>query len=121
MREDSGFTLIEALVALVVLAFGAVALLGAVEAHVRRIDALEASATASWVAENTLVGLRLAGAAASTAPGETEMLGRAWRVAISTRPTDDPDLLAVRVAVTAETEDAPGAILDGFLDTGAAR
>ncbi len=118
MRADSGFTLIEALVALVVLAFAAVALLGAVEAHVRRIDALEASATANWVAENALAELRLAGAA-STASVETEMLGREWRVAISTRPTDDPDLLGVRVAVTAEAEDAPGAILDGFLDTGA--
>lgn len=119
--REGGFTLIEALVALVILAVGATALLGAVEAHVRRVAALEASAAANWVAANALAETRLAGGAVSAAPREETMLGRAWRVETAAAPTDDPDLVALRVTVTSVDSDAPGAILDGFVDIGAPR
>ena len=55
MRRDDGFTLIETLVALAVLATGAVALLGVVEDHTGRIAGLEDRVTLRWVAENRLV------------------------------------------------------------------
>ena len=54
MRRDDGFTLIETLVALAVLATGAVALLGVVEDHTGRIAGLEDRVTLRWVAENRL-------------------------------------------------------------------
>ena len=56
---EDGFTLIETLVALVVLATSGVALLGATEAHIARIGALETRAAAQWVAENYLAEVKL--------------------------------------------------------------
>ena len=57
--NDAGFTLIEALVAMVVLALGAVSLLAATEGHTARITAITDRTTARWVAENRLTELRL--------------------------------------------------------------
>ncbi len=59
MRRDDGFTLIETLVALAVLATGAVALLGVVEDHTGRIAGLEDRVTLRWVAENRLAARHL--------------------------------------------------------------
>ena len=56
-RGDAGFTLVETLVALAVLAMAAMALLGATQAHIRNIAALEARAAAQWAAENHLAEL----------------------------------------------------------------
>ena len=54
---EAGFTLIETLVALAILAMSAMALLSATEAHIRTIAALETRAAAQWVAENHLAEL----------------------------------------------------------------
>ncbi|KKK60035.1 hypothetical protein LCGC14_3028410, partial [marine sediment metagenome] len=51
---EAGFTLIEALVAMAVLATSAVSLLAAVETHIGRISELERRTAARWVAENAL-------------------------------------------------------------------
>ena len=56
---EAGFTLIEALVALAILAMSAVALLSATEAHVARIGDLEARALAQLAAENHLAEIEL--------------------------------------------------------------
>ncbi|SLN12958.1 hypothetical protein ROJ8625_00379 [Roseivivax jejudonensis] len=56
---DAGFTLIEALVAMTVLGFGAVTLLTAAERHAAETRGLADRIVARWVAENALVTTQL--------------------------------------------------------------
>ena len=112
-REDeAGFSLIEALVALAVLAIATVGLMRTVESHIDSTRAMERRTTAMWVAENRLAELE------ARAPGreQVEMLGQQWRVAVARRRTDDPEIERVRVEVFAGTEKSALASLDGFVD-----
>lgn len=121
MRDDSGFSLIEALVALVILAFASVALLRAGEAHIVRIGDLEARAIAGWVAENRLAEIALAPGRSGLLPPEVGMLGRSWRIEQTLEPTDDPEL--ARVTLTIREARGHGAVarLVGFADQGSGR
>jgi general secretion pathway protein I len=110
--DDDGFSLIEALVALAVLAIATVGLMRAVEAHIDSTRAMERRTTAMWVAENRLAELE-AGAPGSD---QVEMMGQSWRVAVDRRGTDDPEIERVRVQVFAGQEKSALASLDGFVD-----
>lgn len=112
MTHDDGFSLIEALVALAVLAIATVGLVGAVEGHIDSTRGLERRSAAMWVAENRLAELRV-GAPISR---DVTMLGQRWRVAVDQRATDDPEIARVRVEVFADADKAATAALDGFVD-----
>lgn len=114
--EEAGFSLIEALVALLVLAIAAAGLTRAAEAHVDSIRSLERRAAAQLVAQNRLAELALPGAPAG--PATVEMLGQRWSIAVTESGTDDPDLAKVQVTVSGEGEKAPLVTLDGFRDRG---
>jgi general secretion pathway protein I len=111
-RADEGFSLIEALVALAVLAIATVGLIGAVEQHIDSTRAMELRSAAMWVAEN-----RLAELGVGAAQGDrVTMLDTNWIVATTTRATEDPEIVRVRIAVAQEGQKTPTATLDGFLD-----
>lgn len=113
--SQTGFSLIEALVALAVLAIATVGLMRTVEAHIDSTRGVERRSAAMWVAENRLAELEARiPAAAGDAP--VEMLGERWRVAVARRRTDDPEIDRVRIQVFALGETAPLASLDGFVD-----
>lgn len=113
--SQTGFSLIEALVALAVLAIATVGLMRTVEAHIDSTRGVERRSAAMWVAENRLAELEARiPAAAGDAP--VEMLGERWRVAVVRRRTDDPEIDRVRIQVFALGETAPLASLDGFVD-----
>ena len=86
---ESGFTLIEALIAITVLAVSAISLLAATEAHVSRVGALERRVAARLVAENRLSEME-AGAPMDGNP--VEMLGERYTVDVARTGTADPDL-----------------------------
>lgn len=112
---DAGFTLIETLVALAVLATSSVAMLAATQAHIARIADLQSRTAAQWAAENMLAELTLG---LVPDPSPDPMLGIKFDMAATNTPTDDPDL--ARVEITA-TDVASGQVygrLTGFLDTG---
>lgn len=113
-RGDAGFSLIEALVALAVLAIATVGLMRTVESHIDSTRGVERRTTAMWVAENRLAELEIAGP--SAAGEQVEMMGQQWRVAVDRRRTDDPEIERVRIDVFATGENAPLASLDGFVD-----
>ncbi len=115
-RSDAGFTLIETLVALAVLAISAVALLGATEAHIARIADLQSRAAAQWAAENALADLVLQ---QPLTESPDAMLGVALRLASVSTPTTDPDLARVDITATEITSGQVLARLTGFIDTGA--
>ena len=113
-QTDSGFSLIEALVAMTVLSVAAATLLSAVEEHTRTTAALSDRAVAQWLAENRLVerGLGL-----DTVEEVVTARGQSWRVLDEITPTSDPDLVRIDIAV--EPLDGAGAVLarlTGFLD-----
>lgn len=111
--QEQGFSLIEAMVALSILAIAAVGLVRTVESHIDSTRALERRAAAMIVAENRLAELRLGSGAAG--PETVSLLGGEWRVAQTLTGTDDPSLSRVRVEVFAAGETAPMASLDGFV------
>lgn len=119
-QRDAGFSLVEALVAMVVLSVATLGLVRATEAHIETVRGLQDRAIALWVAENRLTELGLPGgaSAATAAPAAEEMLGRRWSVAVQSRGTDDPDLAQVTVAVTPEGAGAALATVEGFVDRG---
>jgi general secretion pathway protein I len=96
-RADAGFTLIESLVALAILAVAAISLLLATEAHVARIDGLEGRALAQFAAENRLVEIEL-GLEPDAEPAD--LLGRRFRVDAARSPTADPELERIDLEVT---------------------
>lgn len=112
MSDDRGFSLIEALVALAVLAVATVGLMRTVQAHIDSTRGVERRAAAMWVAENHLAEME----AGIPSEPQVEMLGERWRIAVDKRSTDDPEILRVRISVFAGTEKTPLASLDGFVD-----
>lgn len=113
---DAGFTLIETLVALAVLATAAMALLGAIEAHVRNIAALESRAAAQWAAENHLAELAIG---AAPGAGPVSMMGHDLRVTETRSPTSDPGLDRVDLVATDMADGQVHARLTGFVPRGA--
>ena len=117
-EPQAGFSLIEAMVALAVLAIATVGLIGAVEQHIDSTRGVERRAIAMWVAENRLADLEVG---TPEANGETvDMLGRQWSVGVNRTATSDPALDRVTITVAPVGEAAPMARLDGFLRKDAA-
>jgi len=114
MTNDDGFSLIEALVALAVLAIATVGLMRTVESHIDSTRGLERRAAAMWVAENRLAELELGGTAAQAS--ETEMLGQTWAIKVTETTTDDAEIHKLHITVFASGDRAPLASLDGFVD-----
>ena len=113
-HQASGFTLIETLVALVVLAVTSVALLTATEAHISRIGGLETRASAGWVTQNYLAELSLG----LTPLAPPAMLGIDFTVTETRKPTKDPALTQVTLTATEPGTTTAFGALTGFLDTG---
>ncbi len=115
--KEAGFTLIEALVAMAVLALGAVSLLSAAEGHTKRITDLTGRVAARWVADEALTQLRLG----LEPQGQAVMMyGIAFDVARDRAETTDPDVQRLSVRVTRSGTDQTLYVLDGYVDTGAA-
>ncbi|MBD8678176.1 type II secretion system minor pseudopilin GspI [Sphingomonas sp. CFBP 13720] len=112
-ESNAGFSLIEAMVALAVLAIATVGLMGAVEQHIDSTRGVERRAIAMWVAENRLADLEVGTPEANG--DRVDMLGRNWTVAVRRIATSDPALDRVTIEVAATGETAPLARLDGFL------
>ena len=111
-KGQAGFTLIETLVALAVLAVSAVAILGAAQAQVARIGALEARAAALWAAQNHLAEIGLGLAPAAEPPA---MLGYRFRMEVTETATADPDLTRLDIAATDIDSGQTLARLTGFV------
>ena len=112
--QRQGYSLMEAMVALFVLAVASTGLLLATRSHIDSVGGLEDRVTAQWIAENRLAELNLGDPAA--AQTRVEMLGRRWSVEVTRTATDDPDLIAVEIAVSREGGAASLARLSGFID-----
>ena len=115
---QDGFTLVEALVAMAILAIAATGLVGAVQAHIDLVRGVQTRTIAQWVAENRLVELGLTGSAPIARKEQVRMLDRDWDVDVGVGVSEDPDLALVSVSVTPARLRSPRVTLTGFVDTG---
>lgn len=113
-----GFTLVEALVALTILAVASAGLIRATEAHVDQVRGLQTRTIAQWVAENRLVEIQVGQVVPVGGTDRVEMLGRNWDVAVGLGASEDPDLASVTVAVSPAGARSSAAVLTGFVDIG---
>ncbi|MCU0800952.1 MAG: type II secretion system protein [Rhodobacteraceae bacterium] len=110
-QADAGFTLIETLVALAVLALSSVAFLATTTTHVSRVAGLEHRAAAAWTAENHLVALMLNLGETGEPPA---MLGYVFALDVTSTPTADPDLEQQTVRVRDAANGRIMALVTGF-------
>ncbi len=109
---DAGFSLIEALVAVAVLAVATAGLVRAIERHIDAIAALEARTAGGWAADNALAEARL-----GLATADSTLLGRDWHPTVTAARSDDPEVGTLTVTATSGTVHVT---MRGFRDTPAA-
>lgn len=116
MNRARGFTLIEVLIALAVVALALLALTRAATVQVRSFDGLQERTLAGWVAANTLTETRLASAFPPTgrSEGRTRLGERDWRWTREVEATPDPGIRRIDIRVFAGEAREPSATLSGF-------
>ena|GEM_PF-254086 len=119
-RSQTGFTLIEVLIALAVVALALLALARAASVQVQTFDALRERTLAGWVAENVLADTRVMAPppGAGRSDGRVTLAGRDWRWRRDIQPTPDSDILRIDVQVFLGASTAPSATLSGFRGEG---
>ncbi len=109
MKRRAGFTLLEVLVALAVLAIAMSAIIRAATQSIETAAVLREQTFASWVALNQINQLLLDAKPWPTEgsrTGKADLAGRGWRWEARFAKTGDPDLRRVEVTVRS-AENAP--------------
>jgi general secretion pathway protein I len=107
--SQAGFTLIEALIAMAVLALGAMSLLSAAEENTKRISDVTDRTSARWLADYRLTALRLG------IPSELdEMMGLRFKIENRMQETSDSNLIQITVGAALVGENQALFVLDGY-------
>ncbi len=116
MIRRAGFSLLEVLIALVVVSLALLALTRTAGGQVASFDALRERTLASWVAANVLAETRIATPfpAPGTRDGRVRLGNRDWRWQLEVRATDDADMRRLEVQVFAGDSQMPSSSLVGF-------
>lgn len=117
-RRAPGFTLIEVLVALAILATALAAATAGSSTYVQNQISLRDKVFAHWVARNRLTLLQVEGAwpRPGDSNGREDYAGRGWAWRMEISDTEDPDLRRVEISVATADRPAQTLIrLSGFL------
>ncbi len=116
--KQRGFTLIEVLVALAVLAIALAAVIKAIGSHVSNTAYLKERSLAHWVGMNALTELRVSGEwpRSGEIKGDESMAGREFRWVINVTEVEGGDVRRLDVRVTPEEdEDRPLTTLVAYI------
>ena len=104
--RDAGFTLIEVLVAMAIIAVGVAALVASAAASAWRQDYLREREFARWIASNALATRQALPAwpDVGTSNAEVDMAGTRWYVRTRTRAVADPDLRRLDIEVRTDRD-----------------
>ncbi|NQZ25782.1 MAG: type II secretion system minor pseudopilin GspI [Colwellia sp.] len=105
--KQSGFTLLEVMLAMAVFAIAGVALLGVADNNYRHISHLEEQMFANWVASNQLVEVSLdkTWPPKNNRKGKVEMAGRTWYWQQKVIKTNNKELRSIIMEVRLNEDD----------------
>lgn len=123
---QQGFTLLEVMIALAILAIASAGLLIASSGFVRQSSLMEQKVIAGWAADNWLTELRLASSPPSIGESRAEatLAGHRFLLKAQTQATESPHLVRVEIrvfdaeALSADASDYALANLTSFLSVG---
>ncbi len=112
-----GFTLIEVVVALAVLALAMGALISGMARYADNAAVLREKTVALWVAHNRLteIGLEASWPAIGKSDGDAEMAGIEWRWDATVSETPDPRVRRVDITVHPKGHEGESAALSSFI------
>jgi general secretion pathway protein I len=116
-RRRCGFTLLEVMIALLVITLGMGAVIVTTGESAWKSSHLRESTIASWVAYNEIALYRAkrTWSEATSRSGETEMANAQWKWEMKISGTDDPKLRRVDVEVFIKGETAVKSRVTGFI------
>jgi general secretion pathway protein I len=113
MRERLGFTLIEVMIALVILSIAFSAIIYTLNQSSRDLRYLTDKTAAMWVADNVLNEARLGMQPATS--GRQHQFDHDWYWAKNAEPTQNPKIERVTITVSVKEQGQPVAKLEGYV------
>lgn len=114
MSETKGFTLIEVLIALVIIAIAFAAVMSSVNSASRNFIHLKNTTASTWVASNVIANAQL-NRITNLTSGFENMLGQDWRWTMQFKDTPNPNIREVEVTVFDAQTGKSATKLTGFL------
>jgi general secretion pathway protein I len=117
MKTERGFTLIEVMVALVIVSFALTAAAAAMNQMIDNASTMRERTYASWIAQNKIAEMRLANIVpeATTTSGELEFGNTLWEWRAVVSETGVADFMRVDISVSRVNSDYTIRTVTGFI------